>query len=347
MPVYNVEKYLPAAIESVLHQSFNDLELILVDDHSTDGSNAICDDYAQKDKRILTVHLEKNGGLSNARNCGLRHAAGKYVTFMDSDDYIDNNLCSAVYLSLKKSHAQIILFGIEEDYYDHYGCYQYSNKIITKKKIYDNPISIHQDIIELEEKSLYGYVWNKFYSISYLKKYNYRFQSTSLIEDIQFNISAFSTLTSFEVLDIAPYHYAKRPGNSLTHKFIPDYFKRNEERVQMLFYQYQSWNMLTHEVRARLAKIYTRYVFSALERNRDPRSHMTHRQQKEWLTDLFQSDLYQDLIPYIQIKGNISGLMAFLLRHKMSASCLKISAVLAFVKTKFPVLFSRMKRIRT
>ena len=87
VPVYNVEKYIHRCITSIINQSYSELEIILVDDGSSDSSGLICDEYALKDKRIKVIH-KKNGGLGYARNSGLDCATGKYVTFIDGDDYI-------------------------------------------------------------------------------------------------------------------------------------------------------------------------------------------------------------------------------------------------------------------
>ena len=87
VPIYNVRPYLCECLDSILSQPFCDYELILVDDGSTDGSGAICDDYATKDQRIIVIHKD-NGGLSSARNAGLDAIKGKYVSFIDSDDYL-------------------------------------------------------------------------------------------------------------------------------------------------------------------------------------------------------------------------------------------------------------------
>ena len=83
--VYNIEEYLPRCVESIMHQTYRKLEIILVDDGSTDGSGDICDEYAGKDDRILVIH-KKNGGLSDARNAGLERASGDYIGFVDGDD---------------------------------------------------------------------------------------------------------------------------------------------------------------------------------------------------------------------------------------------------------------------
>ena len=87
VPVYNVDKYLSKCIDSIISQTYNDIELILVDDGSPDNSPKICDEYARKDNRIIVIHKE-NGGVSSARNAGLDIAKGKYIGFVDPDDYI-------------------------------------------------------------------------------------------------------------------------------------------------------------------------------------------------------------------------------------------------------------------
>lgn len=90
MPVYNVEKYIHESINSILNQTYKDFEILLIDDGSKDNCPKICDDYAEKDNRIRVIHKE-NGGLSDARNCGIRNATGDYIMFFDSDDYLSSN----------------------------------------------------------------------------------------------------------------------------------------------------------------------------------------------------------------------------------------------------------------
>ena len=96
VPVYNVERFLPACIDSILCQGYKNLEIILCDDGSTDSSPQICDEYAKKDSRIHVIH-KKNGGLSDARNAGIDIAFGKYIIFVDSDDFIDKNMIMYLY----------------------------------------------------------------------------------------------------------------------------------------------------------------------------------------------------------------------------------------------------------
>lgn len=117
IPIYNVKKYLCRCVESVIAQTYKNIELILVDDGSTDGSADICDDYAVRDNRIKVKHIE-NGGVSNARNIGLSMATGKYITFVDSDDWVDCCYIENWIKASKEFDGDVFLGGYLEEYAD-------------------------------------------------------------------------------------------------------------------------------------------------------------------------------------------------------------------------------------
>lgn len=106
IPIYNVEQYLAECVDSVLAQTYTDIEVILVDDGSTDNSGAICDDYAARDRRVIVIH-KKNGGLSDARNAGLNIAKGEYILFVDADDYIDSSLVEITTEEMNKGNDMV------------------------------------------------------------------------------------------------------------------------------------------------------------------------------------------------------------------------------------------------
>ena len=112
VPVYNVKRYLPRCIESILRQSHTELEIILVDDGSTDGSGAVCDRYAAKDERIRVVH-KRNEGVSSARNTGLELSTGQYVMFVDSDDWLALRAIETLYQRITEDHADLAIAEIE------------------------------------------------------------------------------------------------------------------------------------------------------------------------------------------------------------------------------------------
>ncbi len=348
MPVYNVERYLPQAIDSVLGQDFSDFELILVDDCSPDGSGSICDHYANTDTRVQVLHLPQNVGLSFARNEGLQIVSGTYVTFMDSDDYIDKTLFSDVYASVRESDADMIVFGLQEDYCNAEDCVTESYTVQYAASIYLSDVdSVRKEAIKLEEKTLLGYAWNKFYRLDVLAKHNLRFEKVTLIEDILFNASVLPYVQKMNVLAISPYHYMKRMNGSLTAKYIGDYFALQQRRIQLLLDLYKSWNMYTDEVRSILADIYVRYIFSALQRNCDKRAEMNHRARRIWLKDLLGNDaLYKELSSAFSSNSVVVRIFEFLLKKRYVFACLSLGRLIYIVKNDFPQLFSKVKQNR-
>jgi len=117
VPVYNVEKYLKQCIDSILQQTYKNLEIILVDDGSTDSSGNICDEYREKEQRIKVIH-KSNGGLSDARNCGLNIATGDYISFIDSDDFISKYFYEIVMEVFCKSDVEIVAIQRGESFWD-------------------------------------------------------------------------------------------------------------------------------------------------------------------------------------------------------------------------------------
>jgi glycosyltransferase involved in cell wall biosynthesis len=114
VPIYNIKAYLPQCIESLLYQTFSDMEILLVDDGSTDGSGKICDEYAQKDSRIRVLH-KKNGGLVSARKAGLSMAKGEYIAYVDGDDFIEPDMYERMYRTMKEQDVDVVMCGRYED----------------------------------------------------------------------------------------------------------------------------------------------------------------------------------------------------------------------------------------
>lgn len=110
VPIYNVEKYLKKCIESIVNQTYENIEIILIDDGSNDNSGIICDEYAKKDNRIIVIHKE-NGGVSSARNKGLKIAKGEWISFVDADDWIEQNFCQTLLNKATQEQADIALCG--------------------------------------------------------------------------------------------------------------------------------------------------------------------------------------------------------------------------------------------
>lgn len=231
VPVYNVELYLDRCAHSVMNQTYRDLEIILVDDGSPDKCPDLCDQISTKDNRIVVIH-KKNGGLSDARNCGMDRATGKYICFVDSDDYIENDMIEKAVLIAEANQTQITVWGYYLDFVNE------SDDLIRRKIVQVNEKHIinHQcDWKEYEIKEylgLSGYAWNKLYRLDYLREYNCRFEKgLSLIEDNAFNKETFSNANNIMFLKDVMSHYIHRERETLGKAYYSDGFKLRRRMI--------------------------------------------------------------------------------------------------------------------
>lgn len=207
VPVYNVEKYLKKCVDSILNQTFQDFELILVDDGSPDNSGYICDQYAEEDPRIRVIHKE-NGGLSSARNVGIDISRGKFLSFIDSDDYIDSDMIKILYNDIIENETDISVVG----YYDEYG----KNIKNSKKNRNEKEILSNRQAIEkiLEGKTLTANVWNKLYKSELFE--TIRFVDNVIAEDAFIIIDLLLLCRNISVNKNFKYHYVHREESITT-----------------------------------------------------------------------------------------------------------------------------------
>lgn len=220
MPVYNVEKYIGRAIESVLSQDYRNLELIVVNDGSTDNSAKIAERYSESDSRLRLVH-KKNGGLSDARNFGMDHASGDYLIFIDSDDYWAINMLKPLVAFAESSNLGVALFGYIADFYDSRDELTRSVHTIEPEKIIDKKIA--HPSVNIQHKQLLGYAWNKLYRTSLVRDNHLFFENgLSYIEDIIFNEKVYRLAERIGFHAEAGYHYSQRHRETLGSKYYPD-----------------------------------------------------------------------------------------------------------------------------
>ena len=198
VPVYKVEKYLNQCVESIVNQTYKNLEIILVDDGSPDNCPAMCDDWAKKDNRIFVIHKE-NGGLSSARNAGLDIARGEYIGFVDSDDFIDSDMYESLLNAMLSEDVDLVCCGrriVDECGLIQHDCYtherrSYSGIDIVKSLFYGN---------EFDEA-----MWDKLYKRSFFDET--RFPIGEVNEDIVLMVKKLSTLNTMIHIGDAKYNY--------------------------------------------------------------------------------------------------------------------------------------------
>lgn len=217
MPVYNVEKYLCRCIDSLITQTFTDFELILVDDGSTDQSGRLCDEYALKDRRIRVFH-QTNMGVSNARNVGIREVRGQWLSFVDSDDFVEPDYFDVIIGSLHSHTSVDLLFWGAKHLYDSGDVTSYSPHSVYC----NNRETIENEILHLkhnpQEYEFFGYTWNKCFNVNIIKKHRIKFTpNLSLKEDEIFTMDYCRYIDSLMVVSDCIYDY-RVSFNGLTYQ---------------------------------------------------------------------------------------------------------------------------------
>ena len=201
VPVYKVEDYLDQCVQSIVAQSYTDLEIILVDDGSPDRCPAMCDAWAERDKRIKVIH-KKNGGISDARNAGIKIARGKFLFFVDSDDYIDRDCISILYDAYKKTNINLVACGVV--------------RVKAGQQLDDvGNNTVQGEFLKVIRRRGYWSVWGILYPALLIKENQLQFQKVSFSEDVCWNSMVAVYAGNMIYVEKALYYYRIRE-DSLT-----------------------------------------------------------------------------------------------------------------------------------
>lgn len=214
VPVYKVEPYLRKCVDSILAQTYTNIEVILVDDGSPDGCPAICDEYRKQDERVVVIHQE-NGGLSAARNAGLNVARGEYIGFVDSDDWIEPDMYEVLFQLISATESDVSIVDV---------CSDTENSVEPPSKndeiyVFNSDETMKELLLNQKFKS---YMWVKLYKASLFN--NIRFpQERILFEDMVVSSELFGYVNKAVYQEYHCYHYLLRQ-DSLSHKFNDRYW---------------------------------------------------------------------------------------------------------------------------
>lgn len=251
VPVYNVERYLAGCLDSLLAQTYRHLEIIVVNDGSTDGSGAVIEDYRSRDSRIKVVS-KPNGGVSSARNAGLAHVTGEFTAFVDADDWASVDMFETLLEEAAASRADIVLCTYRREYenrsmekhFDLPERVEYSpaetRSVLLCRLV--GPLGL--DLARPENLDSFGTVWGKVYRSSLLKEHRLRFvdlQEIGTNEDGLFNMEAFAVARKTVFLRKALYHYRRDNPGSITSVYRPRLQQQSErlfDRIGKLIEEY-------------------------------------------------------------------------------------------------------------
>ena len=220
MPVYNTEKYVAKAIESILNQTFRDYEFLIIDNGCTDGSSRIIQEYAAKDSRIRVLRNEENVFIALARNMAMDQCTGEYLYLIDSDDTAELDMLEKMYAAAKRTNAQYVVAGYYMEYYQQGIAASYENR---PDEHFYNQAEFRANAAKYLTRTLLTVPWNKLYSLQYIREHNIRFRNTKL-EDHHFNMDFIYDVERVYIMGESFYHYNRsRPGTDsqeVYHKFL-------------------------------------------------------------------------------------------------------------------------------
>ena len=240
IPVYNSEQFLEKCLNSIINQTFKDIEIICIDDGSTDKSLKILNNFADKDNRITIIN-QKNSGPSAARNKGLEIAKGEYVGFVDSDDWIDLNFYEKLYNNAKKYDADIAVCGIKR-----LRSYKWKYHLKIEKEEFTTDTNKKFVLCDVPDKC---YVWNKIYKLQKLTEKNINFEPDTYYEDRYFTAQALVYLNGLVTVPDVYYNYRTNPNSIVKTKSKKKKHDSRYTKVKMLRFLRNNNIRIIHKIK--------------------------------------------------------------------------------------------------
>lgn len=293
VPVYNVEQYLRRCLDSILCQTFSDFELIVVDDGSSDSSGQICDEYAEKDKRIIVIH-QSNAGVSAARNKALCCAKGEWVIFIDADDYISSDYI----MRAKACNSDLVIMGYDD------------GTMVQNPKVGKYNLACDDNIIFLFNNFNMLTVWAKIYQMSIIKDHSIFFnESLAFGEDTLFNNTYIKYSSSAQSISYAGYYHTIDNKQSLSSNAFNQSLVTRSAYIQEIFDEWSS-NLDIQKFWA------SRFLWNAENSiKKIVKSNCTLKEKREQLRSLISNDLFQKC--YALTPLCFSKVNGFFIKHKL------------------------------
>lgn len=340
MPVYGVEDYVGKAIESIKNQTLTDWEFFCVDDGTKDRSGEICDEYAAKDPRIIVIHKE-NGGAPSARNVAIDKARGKYMYFMDSDDWAEPTMLEDMYNLAERDNAQLVVAGFYIDTY-YSDTEKYSQQQFCESAVYKNSREFRQNAHKLFDKNLLYTPWNKLYLSSYILENKLYFPET-FWDDFPFNLSVVRDVERVTVTSEKYYHFIRKRGESETAKYRADMFQKREEEHSWMLELYEHWKTDSPEIREFLARRYIERVIGCIENVTNRNCTLSSKEKKSEIKKMISSDRAREAVRTAKPNSKYMKLMLLPIKWNSAFLTKLEGSVISAVKSRNTKAFAKLK----
>lgn len=338
MPVYKVEKYVAKTIESVLNQTYKNIEFFAIDDGSPDNSGAICDSYKLKDSRLHVIHQE-NAGAPAARNSAIKIAKGKYLYFIDSDDYIEDEMIEKMVEYAESNKLDLVVTGFKMEYFQ-------NNKNTTYETNCPNLIfpeeEFKKNAYQYFDNSLLSLPWNKLYKSSIVLENNILFPLTKW-DDHHFNMEYLKHVTKVGMLNIKMYHwYRSRPGSETMINYSdPNMFQTRKNHFQHILNLYNSWGFMDDNTKNSIYTYFLNRVIQCIQEIFDNKK-IIKTEKKSKVLEIFNDEIVITSLQYAKVSKKFR-LITYAIRKKKYLLCKFIMSGVNFLRKRFPSIFIKMK----
>ena len=342
MPVYNCDKDIETAIKSVQNQTMQEWELIIVDDCSTDETCDVVKKYAKDDSRIILIEKEENSGPGNSKNRGIAIAKGQYITFCDGDDWVEE--CMLVDMSMNQAICEdVIIAGYYRDLYDVDGNLQSTQLVSTPATAVNEKSEIILNIPKIDQSRLFSFAWNKLYKKGIITSHQIGFSDKRFGEDYDFNIAFFEHVSSMRIMDKGYYHYIKKNSESLTERYVPDFFEINKDRFLRMKKLMERHNVYLGEIQGMILTAYIKHVLSAITRLNDQRAGLSGKEKRQYVDRMLKDEMSLEAVRHAKANSMGEKLCNMIFKTHSTTINMMFGKALWFMQTKGKKVFEKMK----
>lgn len=318
VPIYNAEKYIERCLKSIYAQTFQDYEIILVNDGSKDRSSEICHAFQEKDARIHVIDKE-NGGAGSARNAGMEVASGEYLAFPDVDDWFQPEMYEELYNLAKTKDFDVAFSGVnyykqKEDMEVEYSRSAYCEKteFLTQESCRENIMSY------FPTSTIFDVPWNKLYKRSIVVNNNVIFTDLRRCQDAMFNLDFYNHVSRAVSTNKAYYNYMENTTEGVQRKFPKNYIDINVTYFEHLIELLTEWGIYQGEVKKHYDTSYVIAVYETMGMYENPLWNLNQREKKQYVLDIMNKKEVQKFLKAAEVREDVSIQLNILREKKVN-----------------------------
>lgn len=342
VPAYNAGKFVQNCMKSILSQTLKNIEVIAVDDGSTDDTREILRALAKCDSRVMVVEKNKNEGLSAARNSGIEIAKGEYIGFVDADDWVEEDAFEDMYT--KGKNADLIVAGYIHDSMDEERTkVNISRSVSMSSGYWQDKRQIMMQAAFADTAKIFAYTWNKLYKKDIILKNQMQFSKEVLIEDFVFNTRYWSKISTLAIVDCKKYHYVKASKDALTQKFLPDFFAIMNNRFDAIRGLMTEHEVYSGEIKEQLANMYIKHAIAGVVRNCSPKANYSFKEQYKKTHELLRDNHSKEAQKNAKGRSKQEKLCNCVFKSNNTLLVFLLGRLIFMMQTKSKTAFDRFK----